>query len=567
LLPYASQFETELWTVLQDPQATRSRRLRAAGALAEFSPRDPRWQEHRDEVVDWLIAENPLSLRDWIENFRPVALLLLEPLKLIFQQGETREVREAAALCLGEYLADSNDRLLELVRLAEPEQLPVLAARLTAHRHDAIPRLEAELRSEPDPNASEVEKDRAARRQANAALVLLHLGEEAPVWPQLRHREDPRLATYIMHGLAPAAVESQLAIRQLTAATATADRRYAALLGLGGYSAANFSATQRRALLPVLQLLYERDPDPGVHSAAEWLLRKWSFTEELAELKARVATAGMVAGRDWYVSRQGFTFAVIRGPVEFWMGSPETEAARFDRETRHRRRISRTFAIATTPVTVEQFRRFRPSHASHEASTLSPDSPVTMGELNEAMLYCAWLSEQEGLPADQHPYQLTRQKNGRLVARPHPDFLQRTGYRLVTEGEWEYACRAGTTTVRFYGHDLRLLSHYVWHRGNAGGLAYPVGLLCPNRLGGFDFLGNRLSFCQDTYAEYPTGSPDAVFEDLGLWEPGTQLLVVQRGSHSGRTDPWDHRVAYRGKWLPQPESNSTFRVARTLPAP
>lgn len=103
------------------------------------------------------------------------------------------------------------------------------------------------------------------------------------------------------------------------------------------------------------------DPGPGVHSAAEWALRRWGHEPEVRELRARAASANPPAGRLWFVNRQGLTMAVVKGPVEFVMGSPGHEKGRDSGETLHRVRIDRTFAIATEETTTAQFLAFDPT--------------------------------------------------------------------------------------------------------------------------------------------------------------------------------------------------------------
>src|SRR5262249_44051801 len=114
--------------------------------------------------------------------------------------------------------------------------------------------------------------------------------------------------------------------------------------------------------------LYRVHPDAGVHAAAAWTLRQWGMRNELANIDKEIGRAHRFVADDkpqpqlgdgtWLVNSEGQTFTVIRGPVEFGMGSPPSEPGRSQSEVLHRRRVSRSFAIASTHVTVEQFKRF-----------------------------------------------------------------------------------------------------------------------------------------------------------------------------------------------------------------
>src|SRR5205823_2050413 len=201
-------------------------------------------------------------------------------------------------------------------------------------------------------------------------------------------------------------------------------------------------------------------------------------------------------GRRWFVGKQGQTFAVIVGPVAYDMGAPPSESPD---EPPLPKRIGRSFALATTPVTRAQFERFldsfKRSHAYTRTHCPEPDCPVIGMNWFNAALYCRWLSEQEGVPEDQMCFPpADRMRDGfRLPA----NYLSRTGYRLPTEAEWEYACRAGAATSRFYGSSEELLGRYGWYGATSQVRTHPVGLLKPNDFGLFDMHGNVWQWCQE----------------------------------------------------------------------
>src|SRR5262249_51224900 len=128
--------------------------------------------------------------------------------------------------------------------------------------------------------------------------------------------------------------------------------------------------------------------------------------------------------------------------------------------------------------------------------------PMTFVSWYDAAAYCNWLNEQEGIPKDQWcylPNQAGKYDEGMKMA---PNYLQRTGYRLPTEAEWEYACRAGAETVYSFGEPDGVIDKYAWYAGNTSGKLRRVGLLKPNDLGLSDMHGNAWGWTQDAYRAF-----------------------------------------------------------------
>jgi formylglycine-generating enzyme required for sulfatase activity len=228
-------------------------------------------------------------------------------------------------------------------------------------------------------------------------------------------------------------------------------------------------------------------------------------------------TAAKVNKRQWYVNGLGQTF-VILDTGEFQMGSPGSEADRNPNEHLHRRNVGRRFAISTKEVTRAQWRVFAKAQqgkvwpADQETLMIlmrSDDSP--MGGMNwyEAAWYCNWLSEQEGIPKDQWCYEPNDKGEYGSGMKGREKFWELSGYRLPTEAEWEFACRAGASTTRYYGLTETLLPNYAWFQVNANAQTWPVASLKPNDFGLFDTQGNVREWIYDPYSSYPSTSKDA----------------------------------------------------------
>jgi formylglycine-generating enzyme required for sulfatase activity len=314
---------------------------------------------------------------------------------------------------------------------------------------------------------------------------------------------------------------------------------------------------------------YRYDPDRGLHAAVDWLLRQgWELGADLQRLDRELAARPPDDTRPWYVNGQGQTLVTFRGPAEFDRGSPADEADRHEDETRHRTRIPRSFALAAKEVTVGQFRQFleeNPNLASRWERSLAkrgPEEPMVGVTWFEAAQYCRWLSEKEGIPENQRCYPAIGDIKPGM--RMPGDYLARTGYRLPTEAEWEYGCRAGAGTNRHYGAAEELLGDYARYVSNSRNRPWPVGSKKPNVYGLFDMYGNAWEWCQDAYAPYPPNPGGPPLEDREDRQPIPALKdrVLRGGSFVAEAG--DVRSAARSRLPPQVRHPLVgLRVART----
>jgi formylglycine-generating enzyme required for sulfatase activity len=441
-----------------------------------------------------------------------------------------------------------------------------------------LPLAQTALAKQAPAGASDADLDALAYRQANAAVTLLHLGEEQAVWPLLIHSPDPTRRSYLLHHLGPYGVEARRLLTRLEAEQELSARR-ALLLALGEYLPEQLPAERREALVGRLRKLYAEDPDPGVHAAVKWLLRRWGMEARLKEVKLEPLAEGLPHAAPnrlgWYVNGQGQTFTVVPAGQVFGMGSPEDEPGRKPNEGRHRVKIPRAFALAAQPVTVAQFGRFlddrklrRQFEVGEGVELLKryspdPDGPIILVDWYLAAQYCNWLSEQEGIPEEQWVYPSDPKQIQEGMAMP-AGYLKRSGYRLPTEAEWECACRAGAVTSYCYGRGERLLEMYAWYLKTSPDRTQPVGLLKPNDWGLFDLHGNVWQWCQDRYAPYPEAAGEEVFEDKEYKDKTDAKSRVLRGGAFG-VHVTGVRCAYRIDRAPSTRNSVVgLRPARTF---
>jgi hypothetical protein len=188
-----------------------------------------------------------------------------------------------------------------------------------------------------------------------------------------------------------------------------------------------------------------------------------------------------------------------------------------------------------------------------------------------AVRYCQWLSEQEGVSPNQWCYPpLAEIKEGMQLP---VKYLSRTGYRLPTEAEWEYACRAGATTSRYFGESREMLNNYArtFHNsaeGDAGEHAWPLGQLKPNDFGLFDIHGNLWEWCADRYCAYPELPRSEAVEDvedseLQILDTEADRRVLRGGSFLNRAPIV--RCAARNRYRASTANYYVgFRVVRTI---
>ncbi len=513
----------------------------------------------------------------------PVREPLIGPLSDIFRDATRSETeRSIATDILADYAADSSHVLAELLLDAEEKQFTVIYPKFKAAGEDGARLLFLELEKSPPENGDLKQLEKLAKRQANAGAAAIKLNQPEKVWPLLKYGPDPRVRSYLIHRLAPLGCDPAAIVARLGSEPDVTARR-ALVLSLGEFTELQLPAAQRAKLSPMLQAIYLAENDPGLHSAADWLLRQWgkaswlkTADQQLLEGKAGrnkalhdlVQATGQATGPlgaakpHWFIDSRGQTMIVVSATSEFMMGAPLSEVGREDDEFQHKQQIGRTFAISSKPVTVMQFREFDPDLVLSARQATSPECPVVNVSWHQAAAYCNWLSRQEGIAPAQWCYevdargQVTKMKDG---------FLSLAGYRLPTEAEMEYATRTGTTTSRYFGETDELLSKYAWSTRNAHDHTWPVAMLKPNDFGLFDAEGNAYGWCHDAYEQYDKSNSPVADQEGKLTIDPIVPRVLRGGSFNSQA--LELRSAYRHINVPAYRSSYlTFRPACTIAA-
>jgi formylglycine-generating enzyme required for sulfatase activity len=355
-------------------------------------------------------------------------------------------------------------------------------------------------------------------------------------------------------------------------------------LCLGEFGTGQLSTGERQPLIAKLLALYRNDPDPGLHGAVEWVLRQkgWDQEDTLLEIDGKLQVnekqlqvLKATDKRQWYVNTEGQTFAILNADKPFRMGSPIGEPGREKDEVSHQQRIGRTFAIGCKEVTKSQFRHFQETNPDLrkqydglkddiEQYARTDDSPQVDVDWYDAAWYCNWLSKVDEIPKEQWCYEPNDQGKYAEGMKHATDYLRRSGYRLPTEAEWEYACRSGSDTSRHYGSSVKLLQEYAWFQDNSDNRAWPVGMKKPNDYGLFDMHGNAWQWCDGISAKYVAGSDGFALDDSGT--PDEVRDKVRRELRGGSFLNLASfvRSAYRNSLMPtNRNSHLGFRVART----
>lgn len=558
--------EERLWKELQTVESSPTRRFAAGVALVYVDPPtgDPppqRWQQQFKFLADQLVLEiksNPGSFDSWVEALQPIRKNLFNPLRETFL-GNNQIDRSEAANILGVFARDEPQILTELVLSADPDQYGKLSPRLKALGRPAQDSLTAVFNS-PLPTDGKIEARILARkRTAYAAVALLEFDQLEPIVSVFSSLDDRDLVSHAEDRLSRLAAHPETLHKLLNRSETRI--RASILRSLSGMKWEQIVPERlHEPLLTAVTRLFREDPNGGVHSAAELTLSSWSQGDQVRSWKKDSAPRDPAGERGWYVTKSGETMIVFRGPIVTTTGSPVDELAHEGDEAQRKRIINRDFAIASKEVTHADFLMLTPGFRHKENAAIpTPLCAASSMSWHRAAEYCNALSTREGIPENELCYEIDPQG----FAKPFPDHLQRAGYRLPTEVEWEFSCRAGTPTAFYWGNDPLLAERYAWTITNSQSQNHPVGQLVPNNFGLHDMLGNVMEWTGNVFDELKPVLRELDVEDPEVFDRDNQRIT--RGG-SAIMSAARLRIANRtpGKAYTGVSLHLGFRVARTL---
>jgi formylglycine-generating enzyme required for sulfatase activity len=299
-----------------------------------------------------------------------------------------------------------------------------------------------------------------------------------------------------------------------------------------------FAALARRVIAPSNAPAAPEPLDPPPFGSTEFeKFGRRVLSEDAGKVRVMVGVA-QAAREMWFAPGQSFRDLdiapemVVIPPGEFLMGSKDGEGSD-DERPQHKVTIRQAFAVGKYPVTFDDWdvavAARGLSHRS-EGGGGRGRHPIC-GSWHDAQNYVNWIS----------------QKTGKR-------------YRLLSEAEWEYVCRAGSKTAYCFGDSEEDLGHYAWHAGNSEKKTHPVGEKKPNAFGLYDMHGNVWEWCEDCRNDSYRGAPD----DGSAWTFGDRSYRVRRGG-SYADNPEHLRAQVRCFSDPRNQFYfNGFRLARPL---
>jgi formylglycine-generating enzyme required for sulfatase activity len=468
-------------------------------------------------LVDAVLTAPPDAVPFAIENLRPLRELAGPLLReRMGDQAKPPAQRLHAALALADSGQVEADAIAELIPAVADGECRQIVKGLANSPEAATKSLDQRFVAT-DPKGEAVVR-------ARLAIVALHLGDSRRAVELCALGADPTPKRVFEETLAVWHGDLGELI-QCVDRTGNIPLRASVALGIGRASSQGLAEPDHRAVVAPLIRWFADSSDAGTHGATDWALRQWSVAPPKL-----VSSESPPKGCEWYVNSLGKTMLKI-SPGKFRMGEGDNAV---DVE------LTRAFFLADREVSVGEFQQFvddpntpatdKPEKWKGAEKEVSPTAAHPVQQVNwfDAVLYCNWLSQRE----KRDICYVREGENNRWKLVPNAK-----GYRLPTEAEWEYACRAGTTTAYGFGDDAELLKGYGVFRSSSTAVC---GSKLPNIHGLFDMHGNVWEWCHDKYdGKLPGGTDPSVNASSGEVDRvlrGGGWYIIENSARSSNRD-------------------------------
>jgi serine/threonine protein kinase/formylglycine-generating enzyme required for sulfatase activity len=443
-------------------------------------------QEDRAEgFVDVVLNAAPADVPRTLANLKPLQEYALPLLRKRFAAAAGSRQRLHAAFGLAALGEVEQEFLIGQIPRAPAGEAGNLVTALAMGGDSAVEALWRRVR-----------RAKGAEARARMAIVLLNLGDMRGARAVLAPEPDPTCRTAFIHQYA--AWRNPVAtMPEILRDTQDPGFQSGMCAALGLTQPETLAERERQGVQEALADLYRNAPDGGTHSAAGWALRQWGV-----QLPRIDRTRNAPKGRRWFVNGQGMT--MLRMPAR---------AVRRRKAAPPAAGLQQPFFISDRETWLDLFQQFvhdpdcpaekKPRLWGRPTRIIYPTRDCPAGQMSwvDAILFCNWLSRKE----DRRPYysRSTKAEPGK-ENETEPEGWERNpqadGYRLPTEAQWEWACRAGTTTDYFFGNDYRLAGYYGQLFPSSRARTWPGAGKIPNAWGLFDTYGNVAEWCWDRFA-------------------------------------------------------------------